>query len=277
MHIFKNRLPYIIDTFNQHWDTITQFIEGIDTRSITKAIHNEKNLNEMVDQLEASMKNGLILFISECTKEITYLLHDIIISKTNVIYINKNKVNVYNICNRNIEHNELFKLFLIKGMDIHNENEGEYVFNEDDFINTLIINFDREDEQQTKEEEVKEDTENKEEKSEDKEEKEKDKAVAMKKIKNDIYKTVLKLYESENRMINSIKAFDYTNSVDKITYNQSVLDNYERDVYDDTSMKNNIVNYQQDLNDLIEGKVKSENENENENEESEQNDNDNDD
>lgn len=69
-------------------------------------------------------------------------------------------------------------------------------------------------------------------------------------------------------MINSIKAFDYTNSIDRITYNQNIFDNYERDVYDDTTMKNNIINFQQDLTDLIEGKVKTQTENE----ESEQND-----
>ena len=54
----------------------------------------------------------------------------------------------------------------------------------------------------------------------------------------ELQKSIIKLSENEQRMNVSIDKFDYTNSVDRLSANQVVLENYQRDIIENNTILN---------------------------------------
>ena len=225
MHILNTKVPYIIDPHHLSYDTIKSYLEAKDSKSVIKIQYNQRNINETLERLETSMKNGIIVFVDQCKNEITSLLNNVICDEFTYQNGDKSRKMVV-IDNKKFLRNENFKLYLIK--DFYQEQNKNY-FEDNDWVNTLIINFSCTFEQ-AKDELIKILA------------KEYDQSLYNSLLKNkmELQKSIIKLSENEQRMNVSIDKFDYTNSVDRLSANQVVLENYQRDIIENNTILNNI-------------------------------------
>ena len=79
MYIMENKIPYLIDNTNMSPDIISTFLEKKTPKVIIKTIyHGLYDQGDMFDKIEASMKNGNVLFIEQCEEGIYDIMENLI-------------------------------------------------------------------------------------------------------------------------------------------------------------------------------------------------------
>ena len=223
MYILKNKIPYLIDNTHMSADIISTFLELKSPKVIIKTIYNGLNeQGEMFDKIEAAMKNGSVLFIEQCEEEIYNIMENLI--KEKFSYNAERGKNCYLIKNKKIEKNPKFKLYFIKSKSkskispkafencfIVNFNCPRNIIN--DYIYKTIC-------------------------------KEQNPLLFQQvtKTKNDINKDQFRLLELEKKILNYNKEFDLTYNLDKLEYNQNLLDRYKIEASTHTSISKQIIN-----------------------------------
>ena len=208
MYVMSNKIPYLIDHTNMSPDIIATFLELKTPKVIVKTTYNGLNeQGEMFDKIEASMKNGSVLFIEQCEEGIYNIMDNLIQEK--FTYNAEKGKNCYLIKNKKIEKNPKFKLYFIKSKPnskispkafdycyIINFNCPRYIIN--DYIYKSIC-------------------------------KEQNPILFQQvtKTRNDINKDEFRLLELEKKILNYNKQFDLTYNLDKLDYNQNLLDKYK--------------------------------------------------
>ena len=223
MYIMNNKIPYLIDNTLMSPDIIATFLELKTPKVIVKTTYNDINeQGEMFDKIESSMKNGSVLFIEQCEEEIYSIMENLIQEKFS--YNAEKGKNCYLIKNKKIEKNPKFKLYLIKSKPnskispkafdncyIINFNCPKYIIN--DYIYKSIC-------------------------------KEQNPLLFQQRTKttNDINKDQFRLLELEKKILNYNKQFDLSYNLDKLDYNQNLLDKYKIETSTHTTISKQIKN-----------------------------------
>ena len=208
MYVMNNKIPYLIDNTLMSPDIIATFLELKTPKVIVKTTYNDINeQGEMLDKIETSMKNGSILFIEQCEEGIYDIMENLIENK--FIYNKQNGKNCYIIKNKKIEKNPKFKLHLIKSKPnskispkafdncyIINFNCPKYIVN-DYFYKSIC--------------------------------KEQNPLLFQQvaKTRNDRTKDQFRLLELEKKLLNYNRVFDLSYNLDKLDYNQNLLDKFK--------------------------------------------------
>ena len=223
MYIMKNKIPYLIDNTNMSPDIIATFLELKTPKVIVKTTYNGlSEQGEMFDKIETSMKNGSVLFIEQCEEGIYNIMENLI--QERYTYNAERGKYCYLIKNKKIEKNQKFKLYFIKSKPnskisqkafencyIINFNCPRYIIN--DYIYKSIC-------------------------------KEQNPLLFQQvtKTKNDINKDVFRLLELEKKILNYNKQFDLSYNLDKLEYNQNLIDKYKIETTTHTSISKQINN-----------------------------------
>ena len=223
MYIMNNKIPYLIDNTNMSPDLISTFLELKTPKVIVKTTYNSLNeQGEMLDKIETSMKNGSVLFIEQCEEEIYNIMENLIQEK--FIYNAERGKNCYLIKNKKIERHPKFKLYFIKSKPnskispkafdncyIINFNCPRYIIN-DHFYKSIC--------------------------------KEQNPLLFQQvtKTKNDINKDEFRLFELEKKILNYNKQFDLTYNLDKLEFNQNLLDKYKIETATHSTISKQITN-----------------------------------
>ena len=133
MYILQNKIPYIIDYNRLAIQTISEFLEFTNPKSIVSTNYNDINgVGEMFEKIESSMKGGIILFIDNCEENIYQILDNLIVD--NSTYNSEKGRFCYEIKDRKMDKNEKFKLYLIKS-------RTKSKMNEKCFSDCVVVNF----------------------------------------------------------------------------------------------------------------------------------------
>ena len=208
MYIMENKIPYLLDTTNMSPEIISIFLEKKTPKVIMKTTYNGLyEQGEMFEKIEASMKNGNVLFIEQCEEGIYDILENLIQEK--FIYNAEKGKNCYLIKNKKMEKSPKFKLYLVKSKPnsqispkafdncyIINFNCPRYIINDYIYDSLCKVQNPSLFQQVTK-------------------------------TKNDINKDKFRLLELEKNILNYNKQFDLTYNLDKLDYNQNLLDKYK--------------------------------------------------
>ena len=223
MYVMNNKIPYLIDNTLMSPDIIATFLELKTPKVIVKTTYNDINeQGEMLDKIESSMKNGSVLFIEQCEEGIYDIMENLIENK--FTYNAQNGKNCYIIKNKKIDKNPKFKLYLIKSKPnskispkafdncyIINFNCPKYIV-KDYFYKTIC--------------------------------KEQNPLLFQQvaKTRNDRTKDQFRLLELEKKLLNYNKEFDISYNLDKLDYNQNLLDKFKIETATHSSISKQINN-----------------------------------
>ena len=223
MYIMENKIPYLIDNTNMSPDIISTFLEKKTPKVIIKTIyHGLYDQGDMFDKIEASMKNGNVLFIEQCEEGIYDIMENLI--QERYTYNAEKGKYCYLIKNKKIEKNPKFKLYFVKSKPnskispkafdncyIINFNCPRYI------IRDCIYNSICKEQNPTLFQQIT-------------------------KVKNDINKDEFRLLELEKKILNYNKQFDLSYNLDKLDYNQNLLDKYKIETTTHNTITNQIKN-----------------------------------
>ena len=223
MYIMNNKIPYLIDNTHMSPEIISTFLELKSPKVIIKTTYNGLNeQGEMFDKIESAMKNGSVLFIEQCEEEIYNIMENLI--KEKFTYNAERGKNCYLIKNKKIEKNPKFKLYFIKS-------KPNSKISPKAFDNCFLINFncprniinDYLYKSICKEQNP-------------------ILFQQVTKTKNDINKDQFRLLELEKKILNYNKQFDLSYNLDKLDYNQTLLDKYKIETATHSSISKQITN-----------------------------------
>ena len=223
MYVMNSKIPYLIDNTHMSPDIISTFLELKSPKVIVKTNYNGLNeQGEMFDKIEASMKNGSVLFIEQCEEGIYDIMENLILER--FTYNAERGKNCYFIKNKKMEKNPKFKLYFIKSKPnskispkafdncyIINFNCPKYIIN--DYIYKSICKN--------------------------------QKPMLFQQVtktKNDINKDEFRLFELEKKILNYNKQFDLSYNLDKLDFNQNLLDKYKIETSTHTAISSQIKN-----------------------------------
>ena len=211
MYIMKNKIPYLIDSKRISYGIITKFLQLKSDKNIISTIYNDiDGVGDMFEKIEISMRSGSFLFIDQCEENIYDIFENLINEKSG--YNAKTQKRFYIIKNKKIDKDENFKLFLINS-------KSSSKISQKSFRDCYVINFNCPSEVICGLITDKLCTE------QDPETYEK-----INKTKNDININEFKLLELENKILNYNKQFDLTLNLDKLNYNQELLEKYKVEI-----------------------------------------------
>ena len=223
MYIMDNKIPYLLDNLNMSPDIISTFLEKKSPKVIVKTIYHGLNeQGDMFEKIEASMKNGSVLFIEQCEEGIYDIMENLIEEK--YTYNAEKGKNTYLIKNKKIEKNQKFKLYFVKS-------KPNSKISPKAFDNCYIINFNcpryiiREyiydslckEQNPTLFQQIRN-------------------------AKNDVNKDEFRLLELEKKILNYNKQFDLSYNLDKLDYNQNLLEKYKIETTTHNTITNQIKN-----------------------------------
>ena len=212
MYIMKNRIPYILST-----EIISTFLELKNPKVIVKTNYNGLNeQGEMFDKIESAMKNGSVLFIEQCEEDIYHIMENLINDK--FIYNAESGKNSYLIRGKKIIKNPKFKLYFIKSKPKSKINpkvlDNCYLINFKcpkyiikDYIYNSICKEQNPSLYQT-----------------------------VIKTKSSVNKDQFRLFELEKKLLDYNKKIDLTYDLEKLDYNQSLLDKYKIEAQNHTKL-----------------------------------------
>ena len=227
MYIEKKKIPYIINSDNQiGYEMIRDYIEASrDTRTILRTNYNDhlnKKDNEMLDKLNKTIKDGLILYLEKCDRNCTLFFKNLIYNRT---IINEKGETVIELSNYQIEPKySKYKIYFSQNTI--------YDFRKEDYLNTLIINFNISASTTLKNELFKELALTY----------EPNLSNALNKTKIEVQKNLIRLYDNYTKLNNSIERFNFSSNVDELINNHNILDNYLRDIQENDFIMKNISN-----------------------------------
>ena len=219
IYIMNNKIPYLIDSKRMSFEIISKFLELKNEKNIIKTNYNGINeIGDMFEKIELGMKNGSHLFIDQCEEEIYDILDNYINQKSG--YNAKTQKNFYMIKNKKIDKHENFKLYLINS-------KSSSKISQKSFRDCYVINFNCPsdvicglitDKLCTEQDpEVYEKINN---------------------YKKSINSYEFQLLELEEKILNENKHFELSGNLDKLEYNQELLEKYKIEIQN----YNNIVN-----------------------------------
>ena len=217
MYIMKNRIPYILDNMHISTEIISTFLELKNPKVIVKTNYNGLNeQGEMFDKIESAMKNGSVLFIEQCEEDIYHIMENLINDK--FIYNVESGKNSYLIRGKKIIKNPKFKLYFIKSKPKSKINpkvlDNCYLINFKcpkyiikDYIYNSICKEQNPSLYQT-----------------------------VIKTKSSVNKDQFRLFELEKKLLDYNKKIDLTYDLEKLDYNQSLLDKYKIEAQNHTKL-----------------------------------------
>ena len=228
IYIEKNKIPYILNSYNQiGYEMIRDYVEASrDTRALLRTNYNENvkiKDNEMLDKLNKTIKDGLILYLEKCDRNCTLLFKNILYKRT---IINEKGENVMEISSSQIEpKNTKYQIYFSQN--------SYYDFRKEDYLNTLIINFNISASTTLKNELYKE------------------LAICyepnlfgvLTKTKIEMQKNLIRLNDNYTKLNNSVERFNFSSNVEELMNNHNILDNYLRDIQENDFIMNNISNH----------------------------------
>ena len=214
LYIMNNKIPYIIDSKRMSFGIISKFLElknEEEKKNIIKTKYNDLNeIGDMFEKIELAMKNGNDLFIDECEENIYDIFENYINDKYG--YNAKTQKNCYLIKNKKIDKDEKFKLYLINS-------KSSSRISKKAFRDCYVINFNcpsdvicgyitdklcREQDPSTYEK--------------------------VNQNKKNINISEFKLLELEEKILNYNKQFDLSGNLDKLDFNQELLEKYKIEI-----------------------------------------------
>ena len=221
MYIMKDRIPYILDENHMCCDIISTFLERKAPKAIGRT--NYIGLNEqgdMFDKIETAMRSGNILFIEQCEEGIYNIMENLITEK--FIYNAETGKNSYIIKNKKMIKSPKFKLYFIKS-NPHSK------INPKAFDNCYIINF------KCPKYIIKDYIY---------------KAICKEqnltlyqtelKAKNTLNKDEFRLLEIEKKLLDYNKKIDLSYDLEKLDYNQNLLDKYKIEAMNHSTLNTQI-------------------------------------
>ena len=221
MYIMKERIPYILDDMHISPEIISTFLELQSPKVIIRSNYNGLNeLGEMFDKIESSMRNGNVLFIEQCEEGIYNIMENLITDK--FIYNAESGKNSYLIKGKKIIKNPKFKLYFIKSKPKSKINpkalENCYLINFKcpryiikDYIYKSICKEQNPSLHQT-----------------------------VIKTKTSVNKNQFRLLELEKNLLDYNKKIDLSYDLEKLDYNQSLLDKYKIEAGNHSALLNQI-------------------------------------
>ena len=229
MYILQNKIPYIIDYNRLAIQTISEFLEFTNPKSIVSTNYNDINgVGEMFEKIESSMKGGIILFIDNCEENIYQILDNLIVD--NSTYNSEKGRFCYEIKDRKMDKNEKFKLYLIKS-------RTKSKMNEKCFSDCVVVNFN-----------CPSDYIEKKILGNLVDEQDPITYQQIKKLRSNISKDEFKLLINENRIINFAYQFDFTGHLEKLENNQTQLEKFKVEIVTHSTLKNKVKNDKLRLN-----------------------------
>ena len=221
MYIMKDRIPYILDDMNMSQEIISTFLELKTPKVIVQTTYNGLNeQGEMFDKIESAMRNGSVLFIEQCEEGIYNIMENLILDK--FIYNAERGQNSYLIRGKKIIKNPKFKLYFIKS-------KPKSKINPKALENCYLINF------KCPRYVIKEYIYNsicKEQNS--------TLYQTVIKTKSRVNKNIFRLFELEKNLLDYNKKIDLSYDLEKLDYNQSLLDKYKIEAGNHTALQNEI-------------------------------------
>ena len=221
MYIMKDRIPYILDDMNMSQEIISTFLELKTPKVIVQTTYNGLNeQGEMFDKIESAMRNGSVLFIEQCEEGIYNIMENLILDK--FIYNAERGQNSYLIRGKKIIKNPKFKLYFIKS-------KPKSKINPKALENCYLINF------KCPRYVIKEYIYNsicKEQNS--------TLYQTVIKTKSSVNKNIFRLFELEKNLLDYNKKIDLSYDLEKLDYNQSLLDKYKIEAGNHTALQNEI-------------------------------------
>ena len=217
MYIMKERIPYILDDMHMSSEIISTFLELKNPKVIVKTNYNGLNeQGELFDKIESAMRNGSVLFIEQCEEDIYNIMENLIIDK--FIYNAESGKNSYLIRGKKIIKNPKFKLYLMKSKPKSKINpkvlENCYLINFKcpkyiirDYIYNSICKEQNPSLFQT-----------------------------VIKTKSSDNKDQFRLLELEKKLLDYNKKIDLSYDLEKLDYNQSLLDKYKIEAQNHTAL-----------------------------------------
>ena len=221
MYIMKERIPYILDDMHMSTEIISTFLELKKPKVIVRTNYNALNeQGEMFDKIESAMRNGSVLFIEQCEEGIYNIMENLILDK--FIYNAESGKNSYLIRGKKIIKNPKFNLYFIKSKPKSKINpkalENCYLINFKcpryiirDYIYKSICKEQNPNLYQT-----------------------------VLKTRNNVNKDQFRLFELEKNLLNYNKKIDLSYDLEKLDYNQSLLDKYKIEAANHTNLINQI-------------------------------------
>jgi len=217
----KERIPYILDDMHMSPEIISTFLELKKPKVIVRTNYNALNeQGEMFDKIESAMRNGSVLFIEQCEEGIYNIMENLILDK--FIYNTESGKNSYLIRGKKIIKNPKFNLYFIKSKPKSKINpkalENCYLINFKcpryiirDYIYKSICKEQNPNLYQT-----------------------------VLKTRNNVNKDQFRLFELEKNLLNYNKKIYLSYDLEKLDYNQSLLDKYKIEAANHTNLINQI-------------------------------------
>jgi len=217
MYIMKDRIPYILDNMHMSPEIISTFLEMKNPKVIVRTNYNGLNeQGEMFDKIESAMKNGSVLFIEQCEEGIYNIMENLITDK--FIYNAESGKNSYLIRGKKIIKNPKFKLYFIRSKPKSQINpkvlENCYLINFKcpkyiikDYIYNSICKEQNPSLYQT-----------------------------VIKTKSSVNKDQFRLFELEKKLLDYNKKIDLSYDLEKLDYNQSLLNKYKIEADNHTAL-----------------------------------------
>ena len=221
MYIMKERIPYILDDMHMSPEIISTFLEIKNPKVIVKTNYNGLNeQGEMFDKIESAMRNGSVLFIEQCEEGIYNIMENLILDK--FIYNAESGKNSYIIRGKKIIKNPKFKLYFIKS-------KPKSTINKNALENCYLINF------KCPRYIIKDYIY----KSICKEQNQTLYQTVLK-TRNNVNKDQFRLFELEKNLLNYNKKIDLSYDLEKLDYNQGLLDKYKIEAINHSALINQI-------------------------------------
>ena len=221
IYIMNNKIPYLIDSKRMSFEIISKFLEKKNENNIIKVNYNGINeIGDMFEKIELGMKNGSHLFIDQCEEEIYDIFDNYINEKSG--YNAKTQKRFYMIKNKKLDKHEGFKLYLINS-------KSSSKISEKSFRDCYVINFNCPSEVicglitdklcTEQDPEIYEKINN---------------------FKMNINSNELKLLELEEKILNDNKHFELSGNLDKLEYNQDLLERYKIEIQNYSNIVNDL-------------------------------------
>ena len=221
MYIMKERIPYILDEMHMSPEIISTFLELKNPKVIVRTNYNGiYEQGEMFDKIESAMRNGSVLFIEQCEEGIYNIMENLITNK--FIYNAETGKNSYMIRGKKLIKNPKFKLYFIKS-------KPKSQINNNILDNCYLLNF------KCPKNIIQEYIYN----SICKEQNPSLYQTVVK-MKNNVNKDIFRLFELEKKLLDYNKKIDLSYDLEKLDYNQSLLDKYKIEAANYTNLTNQI-------------------------------------